>query len=196
VTEGAVTVGRLARRFGLSRSTLLYYDRIGLLRPAARSGANYRRYDGADAARLEQICRYRTAGVPLADIARLLASRGDEAAVLERRLAELNREIARLRAQQEVIVRILRRPALRRRLRGLDRDGWVALLRAAGLDAESMRTWHREFERTAPGAHQDFLESLGIPAADVRRIRAWARRGGGPRLSAAAAPGRRRRDPG
>ena len=27
-----ISVGRLARKFGLSRTTLLYYDRIGLLR--------------------------------------------------------------------------------------------------------------------------------------------------------------------
>ena len=29
-----LTVGVLARRFGLARSTLLYYDRSGLLRPS------------------------------------------------------------------------------------------------------------------------------------------------------------------
>lgn len=180
MSEPSLTVGRLARRFGLSRSTLLYYDRIGLLRPSGRSGANYRRYAPEQAERLAQICRYRTAGLPLGDIARILSSGGGEvAAVLERRLVELNREIARLRAQQDVIVRILRRPSLRRRVRGLDRDGWVAILRAAGLDDAAMATWHREFERLAPEAHQDFLESLRIPAGDVRSIRAWARRGGG-----------------
>ncbi len=176
-----LTIGRLARRFGLSRSTLLYYDRIGLLRPSGRTGANYRRYAPEDSERLAQICRYRSAGVPLGDVARILSSGGGEvAAVLERRLAALNQEIARLRAQQDVIVRILRRPSLRRRVRGLDKDGWVALLRAAGLDDAGMETWHREFERLAPEAHQDFLESLRIPAGDIRSIRAWARRGGGP----------------
>jgi DNA-binding transcriptional MerR regulator len=179
---GPFTVGRLARRFGLSRSTLLYYDRIGLLSPSSRSAARYRCYSGADAERLAQICRFRAAGVPLADIRRILESRGDDlAAVLEGRLAALNEEIGRLRAQQGVIVRILGKPALRRRARVVDREGWVALLRAAGLDEEGMMAWHREFERLSPEAHQDFLEALHLPQADVRRIRAWARGTGGAR---------------
>jgi DNA-binding transcriptional MerR regulator len=178
VSAPGLTVGRLARRFGLSRGTLLHYDRIGLLRPAARTGASYRRYAPEDEARLAQICRYRSAGVPLADIARILAGRGGEVtAVLERRLAALNEEIATLRAQQEVVVRILRRPPPRRRARRLDKAGWVAILRAAGLDDAAMDGWHREFERLAPEAHQEFLASLGIPADEIRTIRASSRRG-------------------
>ena len=38
------TAGKLARRYALSRSTLLYYHRIGLLVPSGRSAANYRVY--------------------------------------------------------------------------------------------------------------------------------------------------------
>lgn len=192
MTSSILTVGRLARRFGLSRSTLLYYDSIGLLRPSSRSRSNYRHYSEEDGERLAQVCRLRSAGVPLADIRRILESRGGGvAAVLERRLAELNREMSRLRGQQEVIVRLLKRPSLRRRVRALDRQQWVALLRAAGLDEDGMQAWHREFERLSPEAHQDFLESLGIPAAEIGRIRTWSRRratGGGatgpPRLPA------------
>ena len=60
-----LTIGRLARRFSLSRSTLLYYDSIGLLRPSGRSPANYRLYTERDRRRLELICRYREAGVPM-----------------------------------------------------------------------------------------------------------------------------------
>ena len=39
-----LTIGKLARKFDLSRSTLLYYDRIGLLKPSGRTRANYRVY--------------------------------------------------------------------------------------------------------------------------------------------------------
>ena len=41
-------ITELAREFGLSRSTLLYYNRIGLLRPAGRSMAGYRLYSTKD----------------------------------------------------------------------------------------------------------------------------------------------------
>jgi DNA-binding transcriptional MerR regulator len=49
------TISALARRFHLSRSTLLYYDRIGLLRPGGRSLKAYRQYGETEVARLEQI---------------------------------------------------------------------------------------------------------------------------------------------
>ena len=59
------TVGALGRRFGLSRSALLYYDQIGLLVPSARSSAGYRLYTEEDAQRLERICLFRNAGLAL-----------------------------------------------------------------------------------------------------------------------------------
>lgn len=170
------TIGRLARRFGLSRSTLLYYDRIGLLRASGRSESGYRRYSAEDARRLELVCLYRSAGVPLADVRRILdGPRAALASALEQRLAALQAEEARLRAQQQVVVRLLQRPDARRR-RGLDKAGWVALLRAVGLDEAAMWRWHAEFERMAPEAHQEFLESIGISPGDARRIREAARR--------------------
>jgi DNA-binding transcriptional MerR regulator len=171
------TIGRLARRFGLSRSTLLYYDRIGLLRASARSGAGYRRYSEADARRLELVCLYRAAGVPLADVGRILDSpREAVSSALERRLVALHEELARIRAQQDVVIRILKRPELARRYRGLDQEGWVRLLRAVGLDEKAMLRWHAAFERMAPEAHQDFLDSLRVPVAQAARIRSLARR--------------------
>ncbi len=172
------TISRLGRRFGVSRSTLLYYDRIGLLRASARTGTRYRRYSEADARRLELIRLYRAAGVPLADVRRILdAPRAALAETLERRLQALQAEQARLRAQPDVLLRILRRPDLARRYRGLDRRGWTTLLAAVGLDEAAMLRWHAEFERMAPEAHQDFLEALRIQAAGVRRIRQLSREG-------------------
>ena len=47
-----LTVSQLARLCGLSRTTLLYYESIGLLPPASRSNANYRRYSAEDLERL------------------------------------------------------------------------------------------------------------------------------------------------
>jgi len=54
------TVGSLARSFGLSRSTLLYYDSIGLCKPSGRSAANYRTYTENDRARCRCCTRDRT----------------------------------------------------------------------------------------------------------------------------------------
>lgn len=174
-TDRSWTVGALARRFGLSRSALLYYDSIGLLSPSARSPANYRLYSAADVERMERIDLYRRAGVPLADIAQVLDTRGGALTrVLKERLEALDARIHEARLQQQMIVRLLRGGSKLRRARQLDKERWVAILRATGLDEADMQRWHVEFERTAPAAHRDFLESLGLPAKEVDRIRRWS----------------------
>jgi MerR family transcriptional regulator, thiopeptide resistance regulator len=171
-------ISQMARMSGLSRSTLLYYDRIGLLRPSGRSRTNYRIYSDADRRRLERICRYRRTGMPLSAIAGILeAPRRQTAKVLEQRLDALNREIRDLRRQQRVIVDLLKDRRLLDGARVLDKRRWVGILRDAGLDEAAMRQWHVAFERTSPEAHQDFLESLGIDSAEIADIRAWSARG-------------------
>jgi DNA-binding transcriptional MerR regulator len=173
----SLSVGRLGKRFGLSRSALLYYDRIGLLSSSDRSPAGYRIYDEHTVKRLEAICRYREIGLSLEQIRQLLDGAGGRAAeLLEARLDQLNSEIGRLREQQRIIVRLLANPRKLLGTRAIDKGRWVAILRAAGLDEAAMHRWHVEFERMAPQAHQDFLESLGLPAAEIARIRRRSRR--------------------
>ena len=171
-----LSVGRLARRFGLSRATLLYYDRIGLLSPSSRSRAGYRLYGPAEVERLAAICRYRQVGLSLAQVEALLAGEASRArAILRERLDQLSAEIEALRGQQQTILRLLAGPGLPPRGRVLDKERWVAILRATGLDDAAMRRWHVEFERAAPGAHRDFLRALGLSAQAVARIRRWSR---------------------
>ncbi len=170
------TVGVLARSFGLARSTLLYYDRIGLLPPSRRSATGYRIYGEDARARLEAIRTYRGVGLRLGEIRALLDARdGRTATILTARLHDLNREIGSLREQQRVIVQLLKNRTLLKRARALDKRRWVEILSAAGLDAAAMHRWHVEFEALAPESHQDFLESLGISASEIAAIRGWSR---------------------
>lgn len=178
------TVGQLAGRFALSRSALLYYDRIGLLSPSKRSASNYRLYSEGNYNRLEAICRYREAGLSLSEIRKILDGKTDgTATILEGRLDSLNVEIGKLREQQRIVVRLLRNRKKLKRARALDKDGWIALLRATGLTDEDMQHWHVEFERMAPEGHRDFLESLGIAPAEIVKIRRWSRDEGHSALS-------------
>jgi DNA-binding transcriptional MerR regulator len=173
--DAVYRISGLARMFGLSRSTLLYYDRIGLLQPSERSRANYRLYSHTDRKRLEQICRYRRTGMSLETIADVLAApRKKTVNALERRLEALNREIHDLRSQQQTIVELLKDKSLLAGTRVLDKKRWVAVLRDAGLDDAAMGRWHVAFERMSPEAHQDFLESLGIGEAEIAEIRSWS----------------------
>jgi DNA-binding transcriptional MerR regulator len=98
------TIGQLAKRFSLSRSTLIYYDKKGLLKPSGRSIANYRAYSDHDIETLERIILFRNAGIPLSTIAKIIDKDADEIEfALERRLTCINAEIQKLRGQQKVI---------------------------------------------------------------------------------------------
>lgn len=166
------TVGQFAKLFKLSRSTLLYYDEIGLLSPSARSSSNYRLYSDSDVQRMERIRIYRDAGLSLDAIEKLLEEKSASApAILERHLLELNQEIARLRQQQHVIASLLDDSQALRESRSMTKEQWIALLASTGLDDDGMRKWHIEFEKMSPDAHQDFLESLGIPLEEIALIR-------------------------
>jgi MerR family transcriptional regulator, thiopeptide resistance regulator len=177
-TDGSMeTVGRLARRFGLSRSTLLYYDRIGLLSPSGRSAAGYRLYSEEDAERLAAIVRYRESGLPLDAVGEMLEAAPESSTAstpvraLEARLAAIHDEMAALRHQQRVVIRLLRAGGAELRERPLDKAGWTALLRASGLDDDDMWRWHAEFERMAPEVHKEFLATLGIGEEEIESIR-------------------------
>jgi len=171
-----LTVSRLAAQCGLSRTTLLYYESIGLMKPAARTAGNYRAYGEKDLERLRQISVYRSAGLKLEDIRTILDRPDDDASsILKRRLAELNAEVERLRDHQRAILRLLQHKHFPRRGKVITKEKWVAIMKASGFTEDDMRRWHREFEHSAPAEHQEFLEFLHIPEGEIRSIREWSR---------------------
>jgi DNA-binding transcriptional MerR regulator len=171
-----MTVSTLARRCGLSRSALLHYESLGLLPRPPRTDGNYRAYGDADLRRLERIQRYRAVGLSLEAIRAVLDQpRGSAAVVLERRFVEIDREIAVLRGHQRGILRLLRKSRALGRTGKMTKDKWVAIMGAAGFTDTDMARWHAEFEREAPGDHQEFLAFLEIPPAEIKRIRESSR---------------------
>ena len=103
-----VTAGKLAKRFGLSRTALLHYDAIGLLAPSSRGVNRYRQYSDLDVRRLEQIAR---SAALACGLRRSSASSGSRQCPHRRargRLEELNTEIERLRNQQRFILGLLK----------------------------------------------------------------------------------------
>src|SRR3974390_431400 len=173
-----LTVTKLARRCGVSRTALLYYESIGLMPPPGRTGGNYRCYSEADAERLIAIRAYRNAGLSLEDIRILLKTRsrrgGDASEVLKRRLVELDAEIAALRSHQQAILQLLGSRALRK-AEMITKQKWVSIMTSCGFSKEQMNRWHAEFERSAPEEHQEFLEFLHIPEPEIKTIREQSR---------------------
>ncbi|MFP5226326.1 MAG: MerR family transcriptional regulator [Acidobacteriota bacterium] len=172
-----LTVTQLARRCGLSRTALLYYESIGLMPAAKRTGGNYRCYGESDVQRLEQIRAYRDAGLRLNDI-RVVLDRpgGDASRVLERRLLEIDEEIGALREHQQAILKMLRYKRLGKAKQMITKEKWVSIMRGCGLTDEQMHRWHAEFERAAPAEHQEFLEFLHIGPVEIQKIREESRK--------------------
>jgi DNA-binding transcriptional MerR regulator len=164
-------ITQLARQFGLSRSTLLYYDRIGLLSPSGRSEAGYRLYAPVDRDRLAAICSFRQAGLGIEDIAAILTADGDStAAVLRQRLVAVGEEIHALQTKQRLLAGMLRLQGQGGPIGAVDKEMFIELLRAAGMNDDAMRQLHIEFERRAPEAHHAFLLSLGISEQEAQVI--------------------------
>ena len=108
----ALTVTQLARSAGIAPPTVRYYDRIGLLRPEARSDSGYRLYSPADESRLRFIRRAKLLGLSLDEIRELLvAAEGGCGStlpeldrMLDNKLREIDATIAELEALRERLV--------------------------------------------------------------------------------------------
>jgi DNA-binding transcriptional MerR regulator len=90
-------VGELAKRSGISASTLRYYEKLGLLRPASRSASGYREYTKETLDQLSLIQRAKELGFSLREIRALLArprgaSRESVLAAVASKLTELEAE--------------------------------------------------------------------------------------------------------
>ena len=171
-----LTIGQVAKKYSISRSTLIYYDSKGILKPSGRSLSNYRLYSDNDLKLIERVLIFRRAGLSIESIQQILDSKhGQVEVALENRLSKINKEIQDLRAQQNLILQLIGNDGLSSNARVMNKATWVAVLDKAGLDDNGKRKWHQEFEAMAPEAHQDFLESIGIESVEICSIRKWSR---------------------
>ena len=132
-------ISELAESVGLSRATLLYYEKLGLLR-GKRQANGYRVYSDADRQRLRLMQQLQAGGLSLQECQACLDGKLDRD-MLVHRLAVLDAEIAE---------------------KGKSRD-----LLAALLGQSSLKDWHEEVERVAPDLHRAWLMSQGFSSAEA-----------------------------
>ena len=123
-----MTVTALARRCGVSRSTLLHYESLGLLRRPPRTAGNYRAYGAAGrrAACSRSACTARSASGSRPSARCWTGPESDAAGILQRRLVDIDAEIETLRGHQRAILRLLQRSRSFRRNQMITKDKWVA----------------------------------------------------------------------
>jgi DNA-binding transcriptional MerR regulator len=115
-TDGmdGMTVSELARRAGTTADTVRYYERIGVLREAARTAGGYRLFGDDDLARLAFVKRAQAFGLRLDEIRELLDVRdrglcpcGHARTLLRERLDDVERQMAELEVLRDEIRRLV-----------------------------------------------------------------------------------------
>ena len=104
MTSAELTIAEVAERTGLTRHTLRYYERDGLMLGVGRVGSGHRRYSEHDLGWIELITKLRATGMPIREVRRyaemVRAGDGNE----DERLALLRAHRERVRAQLETMV--------------------------------------------------------------------------------------------
>lgn len=94
MSPSLMTIGRIARRTGVSAKALRLYEASGLPQPERRSPAGWRLYGATALKRLQKIVLLRRAGFSLGEIGDLLDGAAARDVLLDR-IARIERELAR-----------------------------------------------------------------------------------------------------
>ena len=104
------TIGELATAVGVPTSTIRYYERSGLMKPAERTESNYRIYDDVTLERLRFIRAAQASGLTLIDIKTLLEYRDGVTApcrevrvLIEKRLDQIQERMREFRHVEHVL---------------------------------------------------------------------------------------------
>ena len=111
-----MNIGEAARQSGLPAKTLRYYEDIGLVTPARRSGSGYRDYGERDVHRLRFLQRARSLGFSVEQCRELLAlyddrdrASADVKAMALARIADIERKMVELSAMKATLAELARR---------------------------------------------------------------------------------------
>ena len=162
------TVHEVSEMTGLSIRALWYYDRIGLLRPAARTEAGYRLYDETALETLQQILLFRELEFPLKDIRRIIRSPSFD------RDKALEQQIGLLELKKEHLEKLI---GLARAVRS---EGVKTMMDFSAFDTKQMdeyaakakESWgetsaYLEYEQKARGRSRDETMELSRQMMDI-----------------------------
>lgn len=105
-----MNIGEASKHTGVSTKMIRYYDEIGLVRSASRSGSNYREYDDRSLNELRFVKRARNLGFAIDEITQLLSlwrDRGRSSrqvkSIANTHIAELDARASELKAMADTL---------------------------------------------------------------------------------------------
>ncbi|MBW3698475.1 MerR family transcriptional regulator [Vibrio sp. T187] len=136
-------ISELAALVGLSRSTLLYYGKLGLIN-STRQSNGYRSFSERDLQRVRLLQQLQAGGLTLKECQVCLDEKVDRS-MLESRLKQLDEEIEKKRRSRDLL--------------------------AAMLGSGGMKEWHESADKIAPDAHLDWLMKQGFDEKQALRLK-------------------------
>ncbi|MEZ8917885.1 MerR family transcriptional regulator [Vibrio lentus] len=136
-------ISELADLVGLSRSTLLYYGKLGLIE-AQRQSNGYRLYSEKDLQRVRLLQQLQAGGLTLKECRACLDAK-IERGLLENRLKQLDEELAQKQRSRDLL---------------------AVMLGEGGLEE-----WHESMDKLAPDAHLDWLMKQGFDEKQALRLK-------------------------
>jgi DNA-binding transcriptional MerR regulator len=107
--DASYSIGELARQTGVAVTAIRFYSDHGILPPAARTAAGYRRYTETDRARLELVRTLRDLGFDLPTVAAVLSGEVELAEVAAERAQALAEHIRLQRVRHSVLLAVAER---------------------------------------------------------------------------------------
>jgi len=136
-------ISELAKQVGLSRSSLLYYEKIGLI-SAKRQSNGYRYYSDYDVQRVKLLQQLQAGGLTLKECQACMETQIDRELLIHR-LDVLDKEITQKQNARDLLYSML------------------------GMG--SMKAWHHSMEKEAPSAHLEWLIAQGFSEKQALRLR-------------------------
>ncbi|WP_394130712.1 MerR family transcriptional regulator [Shewanella maritima] len=136
-------ISQLATAVGLSRTALLYYEKLELIK-GKRAANGYRLYSDKDLQRVRLIQKLQAGGLTLKECKACLEAKIDKS-LLAQRLTVLESEIAQKQKARDLL--------------------------AAMLGKADMKAWHTSMDADAPDAHLQWLKTQGFDEKQALRLK-------------------------
>lgn len=136
-------ISQLAEKAGVSRTTLLYYEKLGIIQ-GARQANGYRSYSDKDLQQLLLLQKLQAGGLTLKECQACLKAQINRD-LLRDRLTQLDIEIEQKQKSRELL--------------------------AALLGERSLTEWHDTLDQVAPDAHIDWLIKQGFDEKQAMRLK-------------------------